>query len=205
MQLLIIAIFAVLAGVVLFNLYAVLGKRIGRQPTDDPAPAAVGVPTDRALPQPDRPAPEVEFGGLAAIKARDASFDADKFVDGASAAYQMIVKAFAAGDRKTLDGLLAPQVRDSFEAAMAAREAEGRTESIEFEHPPRTDLESSEVDGDLARIKVRFLGEFQSRAKAANGAETVQERRTAETWTFERNLSSRDPNWTLVRVDAAEA
>ena len=205
MQLLIIAIFAVLAGVVLFNLYAVLGRRIGRQPTDDPAPAPVGVPTDHALPQPERPAAEVELEGLAAIKARDAAFDAGKFIEGAGAAYQMIVKAFAAGDRKTLDGLLAPQVRDRFEAAMAAREAEGRTESIEFEHPPRTDLESSEVDGDLARIKVRFLGEFQSRTKEQDGAETAGERRTAETWTFERNLSSRDPNWTLVRVDAAEA
>ncbi len=117
----------------------------------------------------------------------------------------MIVKAFAAGDRKTLDGLLAPQVRDRFEAAMAAREAEGRTESIEFAHPPRTDLESSEVEGDLARIKVRFLGEFQSRSKGPDGEETAGERRTAETWTFERNLASRDPNWTLVRVDAAEA
>ncbi len=205
MQLLIIAIFALLAGVVLFNLYAVLGRRIGRQPTDDPQPATAGVPTDRALPQPDHPAQDVEFEGLAAIKARDAAFDADKFIEGASSAYQMIVKAFAAGDRKTLEGLLAPQVRDRFEAAMDAREAEGRTETITFAHPPRTDLESSEVEGDLARIRVRFLGEFESQTKAQDGQETAGERRTAETWTFERNLSGRDPNWTLVRVDAAEA
>jgi len=107
--------------------------------------------------------------------------------------------------RKTLEGLLAPQVRDRFEAAMAVREAEGRTEVIAFAHPPRTDLESSEVEGDLARIRVRFLGEFESRTTGKDGKETTEERRTAETWTFERNLSSRDPNWTLVRVDAAEA
>ena len=205
MQLLIIVIFALLAAVVLFNLYAVLGKRIGRQPTDDPQPQIAGAPAERALPRPDRPAQEVELEGLAAIKARDVAFDADKFIDGASNAYQMIVKAFAAGDRKTLEGLLAPQVRDRFESAMTAREAEGRTETIAFAHPPRTDLESSEVDGDLARIKVRFLGEFESRTTAQDGQETTEERRTAETWTFERNLSSRDPNWTLVRVDAAEA
>ena len=206
MQLLIIVIFALLAAVVLFNLYAVLGRRIGRQPTEQDQAALPAAPVDRSLPPPERAGPEVELEGLAAVKAKDPAFDVDKFIDGARAAYQMIVKAFAAGDRKTLEGLLAPQVKDRFEAAMAAREAEGRTETVEFRHPPRTDLESSEVDGEVARIRVRFLGELQTRTRpAAGGEETSGERRTAETWTFERDLSSKDPNWTLVRVDAAEA
>ncbi len=204
-QLFVLVIFALLAAVVLYNLYAVLGRRVGRQPTDDPQPATAGVPAEHAPVQPDRAAGDVELGGLAAVKARDPAFDMDKFLDGARSAYQMIVRAFAAGDRATLKGLLAPQVMDRFEAAIAAREAEGKSESIDFVHPPRTDLETSEVDGDRARIKVRFLGEFVSRTKAAGGQEASAERRTAETWTFERDLSSRDPNWTLVRVDAAEA
>jgi len=61
-----------------------------------------------------------------------------------------------------------------------------------------------EVTGDVARAKVRFLAEFRSRSKGPEG-EAVDDKRTAELWTFERRLSSRDPNWTLVRVDAAEA
>ena len=68
----------------------------------------------------------------------------------------------------------------------------------------RADLESAEVAGDVARAKVRFLAEFRSRSKGPEG-EAVDDRRTAELWTFERHFSSRDPNWTLVRVDAAEA
>ena len=205
MQLFVIVIFALLAAVVLYNLYAVLGRRIGRQPTDQPETPAVGAMGERALPPPETTAQDVELAGLAAVKARDPAFDIEKFLEGARSAYQMIVKAFATGDRATLTGLLAPQVMASFEAAMAAREAEGRSESIEFVHSPRVDVEDSNVEGDVARIRVRFLGEFTSRAKAADGAETSDERRTAETWTFERNLSTRDPNWTLVRVDAAEA
>ena len=201
MQLLILLILGLLAGVVVFNLYAVLGRRIGRQPTDGPAPALTKPPADRALPAPA----DVELGGLAAIKARDPGFDADKFLDGARSAYQMIVRAFAAGDRATLKGLLASGVMSRFDQAIAAREADGRTESAEFQHPPRVDLETSEVEGDIARIKVRFLGEFMSRTKTGDSPETSGERRTAETWTFERNLAGRDPNWTLVRVDAAEA
>ena len=63
----------------------------------------------------------------------------------------------------------------------------------------------AEVTGrDLARLTVRFLAEFRSRSKGPEG-EAVDDRRTAELWTFERNLSSRDPNWTLHHVDAAEA
>ncbi len=205
MQLFVIVIFALLAAVVLYNLYAVLGRRIGRQPTDGPAPAALGQPVDQALPQPESSAQDVELAGLAAVKARDSAFELDKFLEGARSAYQMIVRAYAAGDRASLKGLLAPQVMDRFEAGMAAREAEGKTESVEFEHEPRVDLEDSQVDGDIARIRVRFLGEFTGRTKGPDGAETSAVRRTAETWTFERNLAGRDPNWTLVRVDAAEA
>ena len=100
--------------------------------------------------------------------------------------------------------LVSPTVMRGFEKVIAGRESEGRSETVEFTQPPRADLESAEVTGDLARAKVRFLAEFRSRSKGPEG-EAVDDRRTAELWTFERRLSSRDPNWTLVRVDAAEA
>ncbi len=204
-QLFVIVIFALLAAVVLYNLYMVLGRRVGRQPTDEPQPALAGVPAERLAAQADRETASVELAGLAAVKARDSAFDVDKFLEGARSAYQLIVRAFAASDRATLKGLLAPQVMDRFEAAMTARDAEGKTESVEFVHPPRSDLETSEVEGDQARIKVRFLAEFPSHTKGPDGVESSNVRRTAETWTFARDLSSRDPNWTLARVDAAEA
>lgn len=205
MQLVVLLIFAALAAVVLYNLHAVLGRRIGRQPGDNPQLDSAPAQTDRRPPPADGPTQDVELSGLAAVKARDPSFDIDKFIQGARSAYETIVKAFAAGDRQTLRGLLAPDVMARFEQAMAAREAEGRTESAEFVHPPRTDVEDSQLEGDEARVRVRFLGEFTSRTRIGQGEETSEERRTAEAWTFQRNLSSRDPNWTLVRVDAAEA
>jgi predicted lipid-binding transport protein (Tim44 family) len=203
-QVLELIIFAGLAGIVLYQLYSVLGRRVGRQPEDQPATAAPGAP--RA---PDRP-PElgeegVALTGLAAVRAKDPSFDVSRFLAGAKGAYEMIVKSFAAGDRATLRNLLAPKVMASFDTAIAQREAEDRTETVEFLHPPRADLEKAEVVGaDLARVTVRFLAEFRSRTKGPEG-EGVDDRRTAELWTFERNLKSRDPNWLLTHVDAAEA
>lgn len=205
MQVLELIILAGLAALVLYQLYSVLGRRVGRQPEDSPA-AEAGAPAVRTL---DRPVEAMEdegvaLTGLAAVRHRDPSFDVSHFLQGAKTAYEMIVRSFAAGDRATLRNLLSPQVLSSFEAALDAREAEGRTEQVEFLHPPRADLDKAEVDGDLARMTVRFLAEFRSRSKGPEG-ESVDDRRTAELWTFERNLKSRDPNWTLVHVDAAEA
>lgn len=194
-------ILAVLAAVILYQLYATLGRRVGRQPED--APAAVPA----SAPARDLKAPEVTgdaLSGLAAMRARQSDFDIGHFLGGARQAYELIVKAFAAGDRETLNPLLAPDVMANFEAAIAAREAEGRTEKAEFLAPPRTDLDSIAVEGDLARAVVRILAEVRTRSTSAAG-EAVDDRRTADLWTFERDLKSKNPNWTLVRVDVAEA
>ena len=209
MQVLELIIFAGLAAIVLYQLYAVLGRRVGRQPEDSPAVPTTATAVDRAPDAPALTADEDDDGvaltGLAAVKAKDPSFDVSRFLGGAKAAYEMIVKAFAAGDRGKLRDLLAPPVMAGFDSAIAAREAENRTETVEFLHSPRADLEKVEVVGsDLARVTVRFLAEFRSRTKGPEG-EGVDDRRTAELWTFERHLKSRDPNWMLIHVDAAEA
>ena len=100
--------------------------------------------------------------------------------------------------------MLSEQVMTGFDAAITEREGKGCTESVEFLHTPRSDLDSIEVKGDFAQASVRFLAELRTRSKGPDG-EAVDDRRTAEIWTFERNLKSRDPNWTLIHVDAAEA
>jgi predicted lipid-binding transport protein (Tim44 family) len=205
LQILELIIFAGLAAIVLYQLYSVLGRRVGRQPEDAAATEAVGAqvrPLDLPVDTSDE---AVTLTGLAAVRAKDPSFDVGKFLAGAKGAYELIVTGYAAGDRAALKPLLAAKVYESFDAGITAREAEGRTESIEFLHPPRADLEKADVvHGDTAEVTVRFLAEFRSRSKGPEG-EAVDDRRTAELWTFERPLKSRDPNWTLVHVDAAEA
>ncbi len=203
MQVLELIIFAGLAVVVLYQLYTVLGRRVGRQP-DEQAAAAAAV-AGRAPERIAEPADDgVELTGLAAVKAIDPGFDLSRFLNGSKAAYEMIVKAFAEGDKTTLANLLAPAVLTGFATAIDQRVADGRTEVVEFTQPPRADLDRADVDDvDRARLTVRFLAEFRSRTKGPEG-EGIDDRRTAELWTFERRLKNRDPNWLLVRVDAAE-
>ena len=204
MQVLELVIFAALAAVVLFQLYTVLGRRVGRQPEDNPEADRPRTAEPEARRLEDAAQDGVALTGLAAIRARDPGFDVERFLEGARTAYEMVVTAFARGDRETLKDLTRPQVYTAFEGAITEREGEGRTEKVEFLHPPRADFESAELAGEMARLKVRFLAEFRSRTKGPEG-EAVDDKRTAEVWTFERPVASRNPNWALARVDAAEA
>ena len=190
---------AAVAAVVLYQLYATLGRRVGRQPEDAAVTARPGpnpAPADLSAP--------LGSEGVAALKSRQPDFDPTKFLAGARAAYEQIVRAYAEGDRETLKPLLAPEVMDNFEQAMTAREAAGRTEKVEFLTPPRLDLEKIDLVGDVAKAVVRILAEVRTRTKDERG-EGVDDRRTAELWTFEREVKSANPNWLLSFVAAAEA
>ena len=161
----------------------------------------------KTVPAPADPAEAAAPGpleGVAALRARQPDFNTGHFLSGARSAYEMIVTAFAAGDRETLKPLLADEVMANFEAAIVARETEGRSEKVEIMTPPRVDLDTVAVVGDTARATVRILAEVRARTTSAEG-EAVDDRRTAELWTFERDLKSANPNWTLVHVAAAEA
>jgi predicted lipid-binding transport protein (Tim44 family) len=203
-----IVFFAVVAAFVLFQLYNVLGKKVGRQPEEDaraqpPAPAG---PQD---PNAARPTvlDAVTLSSIAGLKARDPNFDPVRFLEGARQAHETIVRAYAAGDRETLKPLLTPRVLESFVGGIAAREARGETEEAEFLHPARADLELATAEENRAIAKVRFLAELRNRVKPAEAGaeEQVVERRVAEVWTFERILGASDPNWLLARTEPAAA
>ena len=193
-----ILVLAFIAGFVLFRLYTTLGRRTGaeRPAEPRPAPAQGELPQER-MPQapfagaaPSGPASE----GLMAIVRADPSFDSEHFVAGSRAAYDMIVNAFAKGDRDALSGLLTPRVFDSYVAAITAREEKGEP-GPELVRLKTAEIIDADLQGDVARVTVRFEAEL------AEGAHGVRDAR--EKWTFERDIRSDDPNWRLARVTAA--
>lgn len=203
--------FALIAAVLLFALYNVLGKKVGIQPGDVKPKTKTGAGFGRA-PTPATPATSavpaidpVTAAAIAGLKARDPSFDPARFLEGARQAYETIVRAYATGDRETLRPLLSRSVLTSFEGGIDAREARGEREQVEFIIAPRADLEEATVRDERAVAKVRFLAELRSTHTPAEGEPVVDERRTAEVWTFERALGAADPNWALARVEAATA
>ncbi|MFS8036421.1 Tim44/TimA family putative adaptor protein [Xanthobacter sp. AM11] len=231
-------IFLALAVFIFVRLRSVLGQRTGRErPPYDPYSRDTARPpqpaSDKVVSLPERAAPvpgpaipdadeappafrweSVTQEGTAVAAALDEiariepDFDAGHFLAGARSAYEEIVKAFAAGDRRMLKDLLAKDVYDSFVAAIAERESRRETMESNFVAIERADLQDVTVRTRTAQITVRFVSKLISVTRGADGAvvdgspDTVAD--VTDVWTFARELGTRDPNWKLVATEAAQ-
>ena len=143
--------------------------------------------------------------GLRAIADADPTFSPKAFLEGAKAAYEMIVTAFATGDRKTLRNLLEKDVYDGFERAIADREGAARKVDFTFVGLPKIEISDADYDKRETRVAVKFNAEIVQATRDKDGtliegnADQVQT--IADEWTFARNPKSRDPNWKLVATN----
>jgi len=226
-------IFLALAVFIFLRLRSVLGQRTGRErPPYDPYSAreqvrpapekVVALPNRNAEAKPplviDAEAAPVErwkgvaaadsavARGLDSIAAADPDFDAKHFLTGARAAYEMIVMAFAEGDKRTLGNLLAREVYDGFERAITERESKGNKVETRFVSIDTADISAVELRGRTAQVTVRFVSKLVSATRDKDGTvvdgnpEAVTD--VTDVWTFARDMSSRDPNWKLVATEA---
>jgi predicted lipid-binding transport protein (Tim44 family) len=144
--------------------------------------------------------------GLDAIVAADPTFDIKHFITGARAAYEMIVTAFAEGDRRTLKNLLSREVYDNFDSAITGREQRGETVESRFVAINSADTVAAEQRDTSAPLTFRFVSQLVSVTRNKDGevidgnAEKVTD--VTDVWTFVRDVSSRDPNWKLVATEA---
>jgi predicted lipid-binding transport protein (Tim44 family) len=194
-QLIGILIAAMVAGVVLFRLYTVLGRRTGHEPQNDGrfanrsplqdmrAAPAVEAPTSEA----SGPPPEGACGrGLLDIELADPTFDRSHFIAGARTAYEIIQKAYADADRLALRPLLSEEVYAAFDREITARP--GAPERMTAISDAR--IVGAELSGKLADITVAFRATFT----APDGAV----RDVTDHWSFVHTIGAPDPNWTLV-------
>jgi predicted lipid-binding transport protein (Tim44 family) len=220
-----------LAVFILLRLRSVLGQRTGRErPPYDPYSAPDPVrnsASEKVIPLPQRtsepqrpvdasdradryagiaPAGSAIARGLDSIVAADKSFDAKHFIAGARSAYEMIVTAYAEGDRRSLKNLLAREVYEGFEAVIREREGRGETAETRFVSIDTAEITNVEMRGRTAQITIRFVSQLVSATRDRNGnvidggAEKVTS--VTDIWTFARDVTSRDPNWKLVATEA---
>ena len=144
--------------------------------------------------------------GLLQIGAADRTFTADSFMQGARGAYEMIVAAFAAGDRDTLKPLLARDVFDGFDAAISAREARGEKSETTFVSTEKPLVHEAQLKSRTAQVTILFQSKMITVTKNRDGAliegaaDKVVE--VFDRWTFAREVDARDPNWRLVATEA---
>jgi predicted lipid-binding transport protein (Tim44 family) len=222
--------FLVAAIVIFFQLRNVLGRRTGNErPPVDPYSSSrsrggdqdvsnenvVSLPRRKASAEPDAPyaaidafaAPGTSLNtGLRTIRDNDQSFEPKTFVEGAKMAYEMIVMAYADGDRRTLKNLLSREVFDGFVSAIADRESRQEKIQSSFVGINKAEIVNAEMKGGEAHVTLRIVSELIS--ATLNGAgevidgdpETVAE--VKDVWTFARDTRSKDPNWKLVATEA---
>lgn len=220
--------FFVAAVIIFIQLRAVLGKRTGNErPPRDPLarreqaaeglddPKVVTLPRrGRDAPEPDTfsavdayAAPGTELNkGLRAIVTADPSFVPEEFVRGATMAYEMIVSAYADGDRKTLKGLLSREVFDGFVAAIDDREQRGETVRSNFVGIEKANIIQAEMKGAEANITLRIISQLISATVNKDGevleGDLDEVTEVNDVWTFARDTRSRDPNWRLIATEA---
>jgi predicted lipid-binding transport protein (Tim44 family) len=220
-------VFAALAVFVIWKLRSVLGMRVDRDAPPQtrfaprpPAPAAVS-PAPGAAPVAEaqaRPSGAERWEGVAekgvasawsgldAVADSDPGFDGKTFLSGARRAYEMIVTAFAKGERETLKPLLSQDVFDGFATEIARREQQGETMETAVVAIDSATVDAARAIAGRNEVTVRFVARLMSLRRNRDG-ETIdggQSRKVIERWTFARDPKANDPNWKLVATQAED-
>ncbi|GGE07073.1 calcium-binding protein [Aureimonas endophytica] len=228
----------VVAVIVLFQLRSVLGRRTGNErppfdPYSRPEPKPENSQPTRegnVVTLPGRREPVVIEGSaedryavidkvvppddpanrdLRRIRDADRNFDPAEFLQGAAIAYEMVLTAFAEGDRKTLRNLLSQEAFAGFDQAITEREKRGETMKSAFIGINEAKIVSGALKDREALITVRLVSQLitslsDSAGRVIDGnPEAVVEVR--DLWTFARDPRSRDPNWKVVETESADA
>lgn len=213
----VIVILAMIAGFLALRLYSVLGKRTGheQEPVMRPAEERAKVTVLQPGPVPQGVGDSVRLAegliapgaenGVRALIAADRSFDVPQFVDGAKSAYRMVLEAFWRGDRDELAWLCDADVLASFEAAIAAREAEGHVLENRLVRIEKAQIIEASVKDRVAEVALRFEADIAAVTRDRDGnvvaGSMTDAVGTRDVWTFSRDIRSADPNWKLSETD----
>lgn len=228
-----VTVFFFVAAVIIFlQLRNVLGRRTGSErPPFDPYSAREGEPVTSdsdegkviTLPRrdgegsaDDRFAAADEYceagsdlnEAIRSVISADPDFDPGEFVVGAKAAYEMIVNAYADGDKKALKSLLSKEVYEGFVSAIKERDARSETIKSSFVGIGKADIVQAEMKGSEANITMRIASQLITATYDKDGnvvdgdPDSVGE--VNDVWTFARDTRSRDPNWKLIATESED-
>lgn len=212
-----IIFFAMVAAFLVLRLRSVLGRRTGHEkqrpdpfsgrPAERPADNVVALP-DRSKPASTVTSDSPLGAALTQIKLADPSFDEVGFLQGARSAFEMVVTAFANGDRDTLRPLTSGDVFANLEKAMRDREQAGHTFDSTLVGMKSAEIVEAELEDREARVTVKFVSEQvnvtrDDEGQVISGSANVVDEVT-DIWTFARDTRSRDPNWVLAETRTPE-
>ena len=203
-----IIIFAVIAVLLVLRLRSVLGQRSGydEQPSRDnrfDKGSADVISIDSG-----RRADIAEGHGLDALRKADSSFSEKQFMNGAAAAFEMILSAYAEGDLAKLKRLLGYDLLQSFTQSVQQRGQDGEVLSITLDELRDVRIVGAKVFDNTASVTVEFQS-TQTRILTDKDGATIEDEDTGtrdliDIWTFERDLTLSDPNWKLAETESPD-
>ncbi|MDC1381967.1 Tim44/TimA family putative adaptor protein [Candidatus Puniceispirillum sp.] len=207
-----IIIFAVIAVLLVLRLRSVLGQRNGYEQSNGEKHVKQFDATDsNNEPTPLHPGQvgdePVMAQGLDALRHIDVNFNEKEFIVGASAAFEMILTAYADGDLTQLKRLLGYELLQSFTSSIQARAKANESLNIIIDEIREVSVLNISVIDQTASITVHFHSVQKRIAKDKNG-ETIELDDSdtgdfTDIWTFERDLTLSNPNWYLTETESA--
>jgi predicted lipid-binding transport protein (Tim44 family) len=215
-----IIILALIAGFILLRLRNVLGQKTGHEDPGffkRPPPPERGqepiVQVGEKVLKPKPPAEDTYLETLSdgsltktlqEIKAKDPQFSATAFMDGARSAFEMVFDAFNKGDRQTLKLLLSDDLHRQFAGELDARDQEAVRRETTLVAIPTRELQRASLSGNLARLTVRYVSEQVTVGRDGEGTmvegDPSEIHHVEDEWTFERDITSKNPNWKIIET-----
>jgi predicted lipid-binding transport protein (Tim44 family) len=212
-----IILFAMVAAFLVLRLRSVLGRRTGNErrrdlfvrrerPGQEQVPAVVEPGNNGSISAiPTGPVNAVA-DGLNQIRRADPSFDPSQFLEGARFAFEMIVTAFANGDKAGLRSLLSDEVFHQFATAIDERAAAKETLETRILQLASADIVEAELLGRNAQVTLKLVSHQINVTRAMDGSivdgDPEHPIEKTDYWTFARDTRSSDPNWVLVATSS---
>jgi predicted lipid-binding transport protein (Tim44 family) len=123
------------------------------------------------------------------------------FMDGAKAAFEMVLKAFAANDKETLEFLLEGKIYEGFEKSIEARKQQNKILNTNLIAIEKAEIISALIKDNIALITVKFTSKQINYFTKENGdlLEGKKDKITqlTDSWTFKKDLNDSNPNWMI--------
>lgn len=124
--------------------------------------------------------------------------------------FEMVLKAFASADEKTLKMLVSKKLFAKFKEILQQRQADGITAETDLIRLNELSIEHASLSSKgIAQIVVKFVSEQVNLLKNAAG-EIIEGdenfvQKITDMWTFERDIHSNSPVWFLVSTKKGNA
>ena len=143
--------------------------------------------------------------GLDKLAKADSTFLPKTFLSGAKLAYEMVVEAFASGDKPTLKNLLSRDVFDGFSKVIDGRQQTGEKLTFQFVGFEKAEIMAASLNDKRASVTVKFFSQMISstydKAGALIDGDPKEIKDVTDVWSFERDVTQKDPNWRVVSTE----